>query len=61
VLDTNRLADLEWASTPVEEATARTVADYRERDPDRATDRDGDPVGPDRATEERLLGLLDTL
>ena len=55
VLSTAKLAALGWESTPLEEAMERTVADHRE------SDRDGDDNGPDRAAEERVLGILETL
>ena len=55
VLDTNKLAALGWESTPVDEAMARTVADYRE------SDRDGSEHDPGREKEERALGVLDTI
>jgi nucleoside-diphosphate-sugar epimerase len=55
VLDTSKLAALGWTSTPVESAVARTLAEHRE------SDRDGAGEGPDRATEERVLSVLDTL
>ncbi|MFD1563499.1 NAD-dependent epimerase/dehydratase family protein [Haloarchaeobius amylolyticus] len=55
VLSTAKLAALGWESTPLEEAMERSVADHRE------SDRDGDENGPDRAAEERVLGILETL
>jgi nucleoside-diphosphate-sugar epimerase len=55
VLDTAKLAALGWESTPVPEAMARTVADYRE------SDRDGSDHDPGRDAEERVLGVLDTI
>jgi nucleoside-diphosphate-sugar epimerase len=58
VLATDALASLGWESTPVEAAMDRTVAAYRASD---RTDGDGVEEGPDRATEERVLQVLDTL
>ena len=55
VLDTAELAALGWESTPLGEAMARTVEEHRE------SDRDGAESGPDRETEERVLGVLDTM
>ncbi|SFB73716.1 Nucleoside-diphosphate-sugar epimerase [Halobiforma haloterrestris] len=55
VMATNKLADLGWESTPLEEAMSRAVADHLE------SDRDGRDQGPDREDEERVLGVLDTL
>ncbi|NGM69827.1 NAD-dependent epimerase/dehydratase family protein [Natronolimnobius sp. AArcel1] len=55
LLSTAKLAALGWESTPLEEAMARAVEDHLE------SDRDGRENGPDRATEERVLGILDTL
>ncbi|QLG63583.1 NAD-dependent epimerase/dehydratase family protein [Halorarum salinum] len=55
VLDTNKLAELGWESTPVAEAMARTVAEHRE------SDRDGAEHDPGREAEERVLGVLDTV
>ena len=55
VLDTAKLADLGWESTPVPEAMARTVAEHRE------SDRDGAEHDPGRDAEERVLGVLDTI
>ncbi|WP_433626979.1 NAD-dependent epimerase/dehydratase family protein [Halomicrococcus sp. NG-SE-24] len=55
VLDTNKLASLGWESTPLREAMARSVADYRE------SDRDGSEHDPGRENEERVLGVLDTI
>ncbi|WP_132058508.1 NAD-dependent epimerase/dehydratase family protein [Halorussus amylolyticus] len=55
VLDTGKLADLGWTSTPVEEAMARTVEEHLE------SDRDGSEHDPGRDAEERVLGVLDTL
>ncbi|WP_440007329.1 NAD-dependent epimerase/dehydratase family protein [Halomicrococcus sp. SG-WS-1] len=55
VLATNKLASLGWESTPLREAMARSVADYRE------SDRDGSEYDPGRENEERVLGVLDTI
>ncbi len=55
VFDTGKLAALGWASTPVEEAMARTVEEHL------ASDRDGAEHDPGREAEERVLGVLDTL
>ncbi|MFC4439263.1 MULTISPECIES: NAD-dependent epimerase/dehydratase family protein [Natrialbaceae] len=54
VLSTAKLADLGWESTPLEEAMARSVADFLE------SDRDGSDYDPGRENEERVLGILDT-
>ncbi|WP_408957035.1 NAD-dependent epimerase/dehydratase family protein [Natrinema sp. 74] len=55
VLSTANLAALGWESTPLAEAMDRTVAAHREND------HDGIENGPDRAAEERVLAILDTL
>ena len=55
VLDTGKLAALGWTSTPVEEAMARSVADYL------AADRDGSDHDPGRENEQAVLDVLDTL
>jgi nucleoside-diphosphate-sugar epimerase len=55
LLSTAKVADLGWDSTPVETAMARTVAEHRE------SDRDGLAEGPDRATTERVLEVLNTV
>jgi len=55
VLDTNRLRSLGWEPQPPAEAVAETVEATPERDADEAQQ------GPDRAAEERVLGVLDTL
>jgi 2'-hydroxyisoflavone reductase len=55
VLSTAKLAALGWESTPVETAMERTVAEHV------ASDRDGRENGPDRADEERVLDVLDTV
>ncbi|MFB6105018.1 MAG: NAD-dependent epimerase/dehydratase family protein [Halobacteriaceae archaeon] len=55
VLETSRLADLGWDSTPIDEAMARTVADHRD------SDCDGSDHDPGREAEERVLSVLDTV
>jgi len=55
VLDTAKLAELGWTSTPVDEAMARTVAEHL------ASDRDGGEHDPGRETERAVLDVLDTL
>ena len=55
LLDTTKLAALGWEATPHEESVPATVEEHRE------SDRDGRDQGPDRADEERVLGVLDTL
>ncbi|AGB37890.1 NAD-dependent epimerase/dehydratase family protein [Natronococcus occultus] len=55
VLATGKLAGLGWESTPIDEAMARSVGDHLE------SDRDGSEHEPDRESEERVLGILDTL
>ncbi|MFB6235349.1 MAG: NAD-dependent epimerase/dehydratase family protein [Halopenitus sp.] len=55
VLDTCKLADLGWESTPLEEAMHRTAIEHLE------SDRDGSEHDPGRQAEERVLGVLDTL
>ncbi|USZ69016.1 NAD-dependent epimerase/dehydratase family protein [Halorussus salilacus] len=55
VLDTDKLADLGWESTPLEEAMTRTVEEHLD------SDRDGSEYDPGRDAEERVLGVLDTL
>ncbi len=55
VLDTSKIEELGWESTPVEEAMAETVDAHREHG------RTGEEEGPDREAEERLLDVLDTL
>lgn len=55
VLSTAKLASLGWDSTPLEDAMAETVEAFQSRE---------NPViedGPDRADEERVLQVLDTL
>jgi hypothetical protein len=53
VLDTCKLASLGWASTPVEEAIARTVEESV------ASGRDGRTFDPGRDAEKRLLDRLE--
>jgi nucleoside-diphosphate-sugar epimerase len=55
VMSTAKLAGLGWESTSPSAAMLATAADHRE------SDRDGSDVGPSRAAEERVLGILDTL
>lgn len=55
VLDTCKLADLGWESTPLDEAMAATVAEHLE------SDRDGSEHDPGREDEERVLGVLETM
>lgn len=55
VLDTGNLAALGWESTPKREAYERTAAEHL------GSDRDGRENGPDRADEEAVLGVLETL
>ncbi|WP_121821851.1 NAD-dependent epimerase/dehydratase family protein [Halostella salina] len=55
MLATDKLARLGWESTPIDEAMTRAVEDHLD------SDRDGREHGPDRETEERVLGVLDTL
>jgi len=55
ILDTGKLAELGWSSTPLREAMQRSVDAHLE------SDRTGREHGPDRADEERVLGVLDTL
>jgi 2'-hydroxyisoflavone reductase len=55
VLDTNRLRSLGWDPVPPEQAIAETV----EHSP--ATDAPEAERGPDRADEEAVLGVLDTI
>jgi nucleoside-diphosphate-sugar epimerase len=54
VLDTTKLRSLGWRSTPHEAAVAATVEHVRERG------FEGER-GPERADEERVLDILDTL
>ncbi|WP_254862432.1 NAD-dependent epimerase/dehydratase family protein [Halovivax gelatinilyticus] len=55
MLSTGKVARLGWESTPLSTAMERAVADHIE------SDRTGREHGPDRADEERVLGVLDTL
>ncbi|AAG18958.1 MULTISPECIES: SDR family oxidoreductase [Halobacterium] len=55
VLDTTKIAELGYESTPPAEAMQRTVDAHREHG------RTGDDNGPDRETEDRLLDVLDTV
>ncbi|WP_247731643.1 NAD-dependent epimerase/dehydratase family protein [Halovivax limisalsi] len=55
MLSTEKVARLGWESTPLSTAMERSVADHLD------SDRTGREHGPDRADEERVLGVLDTL
>jgi nucleoside-diphosphate-sugar epimerase len=55
VLDTHRLRSLGWDPVPPAEGIAETVAASPATDAERAGQ------GPDRADEERVLGVLDTM
>ncbi|GGL31104.1 epimerase [Halarchaeum grantii] len=55
LLDTHKLEALGWESTPVEEAMARTAADHRD------AERTGESEGPERAAEETVIGVLETI
>ena len=55
VLDTSRLAELGWESTPPAEAMAETVADHE------ASDRDGSEHDPGREAEESVIRVLETV
>jgi nucleoside-diphosphate-sugar epimerase len=55
LLSTAKLRELGWRATPAETALERTVEAHVE------ADRAGDEHGPDRADEERVLAVLDTL
>jgi len=55
LLSTAKLARLGWEATPHADALSATVAEYEEGE------RDGSDRGPDRADEERVLAVLDTL
>jgi nucleoside-diphosphate-sugar epimerase len=55
VVSTAKVAELGWESTSLSVAMLTTAADHRE------SDRDGSEIGPARAAEERVLGVLDTL
>ena len=55
LLDTDKLANLGWDSTPLAEAMETTVEEHLD------SDRDGSEYDPGRETEERVLGVLDTL
>ncbi|MFD1511997.1 NAD-dependent epimerase/dehydratase family protein [Halomarina rubra] len=52
VLATEKLEALGWEATPVAESVAETVAAH--------PDGEGRENGPDRETEERMLGVLET-
>ncbi|MCD2202121.1 SDR family oxidoreductase [Halobacterium sp. KA-6] len=55
LLDTSKVEELGYESTPVEEAMAETVDAHREHG------RTGEEEGPDREDEERLLDVLGTV
>ncbi len=55
VLDTNKLKSLGWESTPLDVAMERTVAEHLE------SERDGEEYDPGRESEERILGVMDTI
>ncbi|MFP9190958.1 NAD-dependent epimerase/dehydratase family protein [Natrialbaceae archaeon A-CW1-1] len=55
VLSTAKLAALDWESTPLEEAMARTLEEHLK------SERDGSEHDPGREAEERVLDILDTL
>jgi 2'-hydroxyisoflavone reductase len=55
LLDTTKIAELGYESTPLAEAMERTVESHREHG------LTGEDEGPDRETEERLLEVLDTV
>ncbi|WP_290814272.1 NAD-dependent epimerase/dehydratase family protein [Halovivax sp.] len=55
VLSTAKVRELGWKSTPLADAMERAVTDHLE------SDRTGREHGPDRAEEERVLGVLDTI
>jgi nucleoside-diphosphate-sugar epimerase len=52
VVDTGKLADLGWGSTPRADAVAAHAADYLD------SDRDGTAHGPDREAERRAIEAL---
>lgn len=55
ILSTAKLADLGWESTPLSIAVDRTVENHLE------SDRDGEEHDPGRESEERVLGILETM
>lgn len=55
VLDTTKLSNLGWKSTPIETAMSQTVTDHLN------SDRDGTDHDPGRGAEEQVLEILDTL
>ncbi|MGB9963764.1 SDR family oxidoreductase [Halobacterium hubeiense] len=55
LLDTTKVEELGWESTPVEAAMDRTVAAHREHG------RTGEDEGPDREDEQRLVDVLGTV
>ena len=55
LLDTTKLRELGWESTPHDRALAETVAEHRD------SERTGRGNGPDRDAEERLVDVLGTV
>jgi len=55
LLDTTKLRELGWESTPHERALSETVGAHR------GSERSGRANGPDREVEERLLDVLGTV
>jgi 2'-hydroxyisoflavone reductase len=55
LLDTTKIEQLGYESTPLDEAMQRTVDAHRDHD------RTGEDEGPDREDEERLLDVLGTV
>jgi 2'-hydroxyisoflavone reductase len=55
LLDTCKLAELGWESTPLADAMARTAEEHLD------SDRDGSEYDPGRENEEAVLDVLDTL
>lgn len=55
LLDTSKVAELGYESTPVDEAMRRTVEAHRDHG------RTGEDQGPSRADEQRLLDVLGTV
>jgi nucleoside-diphosphate-sugar epimerase len=54
LLSLSELRGLGWESTPHEESLPPTVEEHRD------SDRTGRDEGPDRAAEERVIGILET-
>ena len=55
LLDTTKLRELGWESTPHDRALRETVTEHRE------SERTGRESGPDRNTEVRLMEVLETV